>query len=169
MAQKSKCFIIYHCVSKGCGSGMFYLLGTPRHQIHATHTFGEVRFPESSLQKGLPHIPNTPLKMHHLVRQRSAEAADPPKKNLVCVLVHMCMLRYVCWGVHTFMYVCVCVCTEINSVYLSQYTSHLAFFFFYTGFLTAPVAQLGCPMNPRDPPGSYLPSTGVMPRFLHGY
>lgn len=168
MAQKSKCFIIYHYVSKGCDSGMFYLLGTPRHQIHATHTFGEVRFPEPSLQKGLPHIPNTPLKMHHLIRQRSAEADDPPKNlSCVCSRAHVHVEVCVCWGVHTFMCACVCVCTEINSVYLSQYTSHLAFL--YTGFLTAPVVQLGCPMNPRDPPGSYLPSTGVMPRFLHGY
>lgn len=147
---------------------MFYLLGTPRHQMHATHTFGEVRFPESSLQKGLPHILNTPLKMHHLVRQRSAEAADPKKSFLfvflcTCACWSMCVLGCAC------VHVCVCVHIQRSTlVYLSQYTSHLAFFF-YTGFLTAPVAQLGCPVNPRDPPGSNLPSTGVMPKFLHGY
>lgn len=110
---------------------MFYLLGTPRHQMHATHTFGEVRFPESSLQKGLPHILNTPLKMHHLVRQRSAEAADPKKSFLfvflcTCACWSMCVLGCAC------VHVCVCVHIQRSTlVYLSQYTSHLAFFFLY--------------------------------------
>lgn len=132
MAQKSKCFIIYHYVSKGCGSGMFYLLGTPRHQIHATHTFGEVRFPESSLQKGLPHIPNTPLKMHHLVRQRSAEAADPKKIFLVCVRMHMCMLRYVCVGVCIRSCMCVYVCVYRDQLCLSFSIYFTPCFFFFT-------------------------------------
>lgn len=153
MAQKSKCFIIYHYFSKGCGSGMFYLLGTPRHQIHATHTFGEVRFPESSLQKGLPHIPNTPLKMYHLVRQRSAEAADP--KNLcVCSRAHVHVEVCVCWGVHAFLYVCICVCVCVyiyrDQLYLSQYTSHLAFFWYRISHCTSGPAWLS-----SEPQGSF--------------
>lgn len=144
---------------------MFYLLGTPRHQMHATHTFGEVRFPESSLQKGLPHILNTPLKMHHLVRQRSAEAADPKKSFLfvflcTCACWSMCVLGCAC------VHVCVCVHIQRSTfVYLSQYTSHLAFFFLIQDFSLHQWPSLAVQWTPGILLAPTSPALGSCPNF----
>lgn len=111
--RKVKTSWFYHYVSKICVSGMFYLLGTPRHQMNATHTFGKVRKDSwiftTEQTDLLPNVPNTPLKMHCHVRHRSAEVADPlPKKELA-----MCSCTVGWVRVYTWVCVCLCVCVHL--------------------------------------------------------